>query len=628
MFTVTRNEHNPILSPSDHAWEKLATFNGCPIKHGDEIVMLYRAMGLPDPYEHNHTSLSIIGKAVSNDGINFKERIPFITPSEDFDAYGCEDPRVTKLDDTYYIFYTALGSFPYNADHIRTALAISKDLKTIESKHLVTPFNSKAMMLFPEKINGKFAALISVNPDLKPIRAGLAFFDKEEDIWSKEYWDVWYKDLDKHAFKLERRDKDHIELGAPPLKTDKGWLLIYSHIQRYDTPEHVFGIEAVLLDLEDPKKVIAQTRGPFLVPEMYYEKIGIVQNITFPTGALINGNDLHVYYGGADTHIATARIPLNRLFDAMFGKKLFVRPEGNPILAPRPNTPWEKGGVLNPATLLVGDVTYMLYRAATEKNVSTIGFAKMKDGEIIQRNDSPIYLPRADFEKRNEDNNYGCEDPRLIQIEDTVYMFYTAYNGAHPRVAVSSISYEDFKDEKWEAWTAPQAITHPDVDDKDAILIPEKTHNGYCVIHRAGVSICADHLSSLDFKNEQIDKCIELIDPRYGMWDGIKVGASTPAIKTEFGWLLIYHGISWNHIYRVGALLLDLKDPTIILARSAFPIFEPEEYYEKKGTVGNVVFPCGTTLVGDTLTLFYGAADTTIGMARCSLEELLTTLTS
>ena len=110
------------------------------------------------------------------------------------------------------------------------------------------------------------------------------------------------------------------------------------------------------------------------------------------------------------------------------------------------------------------------------------------------------------------------------------------------------------------------------------------------------------------------------------MWDSHKVGLAAPPIKTKKGWLLLYHGISNNSTYRVGACLFDLKDPTIVLSRSAVPIFEPQEEYEMKGVVGKVVFPCGLVQREDTLFMYYGAADYVVGVATMKLPDILKTL--
>jgi len=146
-------------------------------------------MSLPEPLENGEKiSMSVIGHASSDDGIEFDNRLPFIVPEESWEKYGCEDPRVTKLDGKYYIFYTALSEFPFRAEGIKVAVAISKDLETIEERHLVTPFNAKAMAMFPEKINGKTVVIFGVNTDNPPAKIAIAEFDKEEDLWNEKIW--------------------------------------------------------------------------------------------------------------------------------------------------------------------------------------------------------------------------------------------------------------------------------------------------------------------------------------------------------------------------------------------------------------------------------------------------------
>ena len=133
----------------------------------------------------------------------------------------------------FYIFYTALSTFPFCPSCIKVGAAITNDFKNIKEKHLVTPFNSKAMSLFPEKVAGRYAVVLSVNTDLPPTRIAVAYFDREEQIWSPTYWEGWYSLLNDNIIPLERSPKDHIEAGAPPIKTKYGWLLIYSYIQNY-----------------------------------------------------------------------------------------------------------------------------------------------------------------------------------------------------------------------------------------------------------------------------------------------------------------------------------------------------------------------------------------------------------
>ena len=628
MFTVTRSEYNPLLSPlKEHPWEAAGAFNGCPVMNGKKTVMVYRAMSEPDLLKEPHIQTSVIARAVSTDGHRFEDHAVLVRPDSDFDRYGCEDPRVTKLDDTYYIFYTALSGLPFSADTIKVAVALSKDLKKIDAKHPVTPFNAKGMCMFPERVNGKIAAILTVNTDRRPSDICYAEFDKPEDIWSPDFWKVWWNNLESHKLHIRRLPEDHLELGAPPLKTDKGWLVVYSHIQRYGHGDQIFGVEVLLLDPNNPRRIIGRTKGPIMAADEYYEEVGQVPHIVFPTGSMIRDKHLEIYYGAADTHCAMASIPLDNLLHSIIGTaehppiRRFL---GNPIIAPRPGFLWEAGGTLNPAAIDIGDKTYILYRAVSDDNISTIGCAISSDGlSIDERFDKPIYFPRAPFERKDSGGGYGCEDPRITQVGDRLYMTYTGYDGVTPRVAATSISVSDFSKHNWGAWTMPEAITPAGIPDKDAAILPEPVDGKYLVFHRVHESVCADFVSSLDFTKEKITQCIEIIAPRHGMWDGGKVGISTPPVKTKNGWLMLYHGVSWSTTYRVGAVLLDLKDPTVVIARSAIPLLEPEAEYERKGIIPNVVFPCGLVVRNNTAFIYYGGADTVIGVVTVKMSALL-----
>ncbi|HEU5114805.1 MAG TPA: hypothetical protein VFT82_03495 [Candidatus Paceibacterota bacterium] len=632
MFTVTRSERNPIISPSkEYPWEAWATFNWCPVKDGRTIHAVYRAMSDVEQLSEPRIRVSNIARATSKDGVNFTDHLPFIISDTDFDRYGCEDPRVTKFEDTYYIFYTALSTYPFSADGIKVAVATSKDMKEVDEKHLVTPFNAKAMTLFPDRVNGKLAALLSVNTDKPPAEICYVEFDKPEDMWSPDFWNKWRENMNAHVINLRRHGDDQVEVGAPPIRTKYGWLFIYSHISHYTSGRPTFGIEAALLDLKDPRMIIGRTKGPFMVPETYYEVTGFVPNVIFPTGALVTGDRLDIYYGGADTHCAKASLSLEKLIQAILpdAKKFFTRFPGNPILSPREDKAWEAGGALNPAAIDLGGKIHLLYRATTKENYSTFGYAASKNGLLIEeRSETPVYVPRADFEGKGQTRNGGCEDPRLVKIDRRIYMTYTAYDGNTPRVAAVSIREEDFVEKRWDKWTMPELISEPGVPNKDACIIPEEFDGTYVVLHRVGETICADTLGSLDFKTQKIRKCIEILEPRPGMWDGRKVGIAAPPIKTKEGWLLFYHGISENGSYRVGAALLDLTHPIIVKARTALPLFEPQEDYEIHGVVSKVVFPCGTVVRRGKLYLYYGAADRVVAVATADLAAIVDMLAS
>ncbi len=664
MIILKRSDKNPILKPNEEeSWEAEAVFNGCPIKRGNKIYLLYRALSLPHYHLTAQTQMMVsdIGIAESRDGINFSNRQKFIVPEHKWERFGCEDPRVTKLGDKYYIFYTALSTYPFNADGIKVGLAISNDLKVVKEKHLVTPFNAKAMALFPERINpvrdsegsqrpvrdksltgqrkisngvnGKMCAILAVNTDRPPSKIAIAYFDKEEDMWSEKYWQNWYANLEEHSIHLQRKSEDHVEVGAPPIKTKYGWLLIYSYIRNYFSSKRLFTIEAVLLDLNDPSKIIARTNYALLTPEEEYERYGIVPNTIFPSGAFLNKDELFVYYGAADTTVALASGKLSSLIKVMFcpPKRAgqLVRAKENPIITPIKNHPWESKATFNPGALYENGKVHILYRAMSEDNTSVLGYATSADGIYIDhRGSEPIYKPRESFEQKlMPGGNSGCEDPRLTKIGNTVYMLYTAFDGKHPpRIALTSITLKNFLAKIWD-WTKPVLISPPEFDNKDACIFPEKVKGKYLIFHRFGKNVDIALTPSLNFDGKTWLEEHIWFSPRRGMWDSLKVGIAAPPIKTSKGWILLYHGVSEeDHYYRVGAALLDLRDPTKIISRTNDPIFSPEAPYEKTGQVANVVFPCGVIELGQKLFVYYGGGDSTVGVATVEIKKLLSEL--
>jgi len=331
MVKVERYKCNPILRPNrEHPWEALAAFNGCVVRENEKSKkyhMVYRAISYKQIYRDHYLNISSVGYAESDDGINFKGQRLFISPEFNWEIFGCEDPRITKIDDKYFIFYTGLSNFPPNAIGIKVGVAVTKDFVNVE-KHPVTPFNAKAMALFPKRINGKLAALLTINTDLPPAKICIAYFDEESQIWSYKYWTEWFSSADEHVVLPPDNKNDQIELGSPPIETKYGWLVIYAYIKNYLSPPkkpgietiHLpkkFGIEAILFDLKDPSKIIGRTRNSLLVPELEYELYGFVPNVIFPSGALVQNGKLYIYYGSADTTCCLATCNLDELIKEM-----------------------------------------------------------------------------------------------------------------------------------------------------------------------------------------------------------------------------------------------------------------------------------------------------------------------
>lgn len=631
MFVVKRHPENPILSPTrSQNWEALATFNPSVVKRDGHLEMYYRAISSPDSLVPPYVGQSTIGRAISTDGVHFDSRTQVLKPEEPWEQYGCEDPRITIFEGVTYLTYTALGGFPFNQDNIKVGIAVSKDGLNFTERHLATPFNAKAFVIFPERVNGKVAALLSVHTDQPPTHIALALADTVADFWSPTFWATWYTNWESHLLNLRRSDNDHVEVGAPPILTEKGWVFFYSYIENYfGGGTRVFTVEAALLDTDDPS-IIRGGTYPLLVPEEIYEKYGVVPDIVFPTSAILNEETIDLYYGAADTTCAKAEIKLVnflRAIDRTGPTRTFTRALENPILEPR-GTGFESRAVFNAAAIDLDGSVHILYRAMSSDNTSTIGYARSKDGvHIDERLDQPIYSPRADFEAKRgkSDGNSGCEDPRVVVIDGRVYLTYTAYDGVHnPRGAASSISVEDFLAKRFDRWEQPALITPDEVDDKDVGLLPEKVADGYLLYHRINGHICADVVPDLSF-SKRVSRCIEIMGPRDGMWDGAKVGIAGPPLKVEGGWLLIYHGVSHRSHYRLGAALLD---PTgmVVQSRAVDPVFEAVTEYEKVGEIPNVVFACGSIVRDDTLFVYYGGGDKVLGVATASLSHIMRAL--
>ncbi|MBU1966800.1 hypothetical protein KKH50_00720 [Patescibacteria group bacterium] len=636
-ITVTRSPHNPLLRPNPELlWEAVAAFNPSVLVENNQYHMVYRALSAQQNYEEQVLNLSTIGLTTSANEAEFNSspHRQLIIPSETFDHYGCEDPRLTKIDGEYFICYTGLSAWPPSAESIKIAVALSDDLKTIKEKHLVTPFNAKAMALFPEKINGQYVAILTVNTDQPPAQIAIVRFDHKEQIWDPDFWHKWHLHLEEHILFLPRFNTDHVEVGAVPVKTSEGWILVYSHIQNYLQPEkRIFGIEAVLLDLVNPQKIIGRTTEPLLQPALKYELEGMIENVIFPSGAAIVDDEFKIYYGAADTVGAEASVKLNVFLSLLknsdAGEVLkFHKFRDNPILTPREDQPWQAQAVFNSAALYENDQFYLLFRAMSWDNTSTIGCAVSDDGfNFAQLTHGPIYVPRMEFESKSRPNDFsGCEDPRLTKFGDHIYMFYTAYDGQHPpRVALTSIKESDFWAHNW-LWEEPVLISDSQVDNKNACLFPDKINDKFVILHRtAGHEIAIDFINELsDLKENCSLEKEAAIGPRTNEWDSSKIGIAGPPLKTEKGWLLIYHGVSkFDQNYRLGYMILDLNDPFHVLYRTKYPILEPQMEFEKKGIVDNVVFSCGAVEKDGLVYLYYGGADKVMCVATMEMKKLL-----
>ena len=287
---------------------------------------------------------------------------------------------------------------------------------------------------------------------------------------------------------------------------------------------------------------------------------------------------------------------------------ILIRHPQSPLLYPNPLHRWEAMNVFNAAVTPHNGLFHMHYRAQGVDFISRIGYAVSADGLKWNRLEEPVLAPHRDREDYR-----GVEDPRVTPLDGGFYMTYTAYgvNGNYPMIARSEnlITWED---------VAPLETT----ENKDHVLFPEKIGGRYAILHRRRPHIWIAYSDDLKtWTDHQI-----IMSPRsdgQDGWDSKSIGSNGVPIKTEYGWLLFYHGYPPSQIYRHSVALLDLKNPAKVLHRPASFVFEPTETWEVRGDVPNATFSCANIVVGDQLYFYYAGADRVIGLATAPLAEVV-----
>src|SRR3989344_2234377 len=326
----------------------------------------------------------------------------------------------------------------------------------------------------------------------------------------------------------------------------------------------------------------------------------------------------------------------------------------NPVLRPRAENWWESEAVFNPAAFVQGGRVHLFYRALGRDGISRIGYASSADGmHFDERLNYPAYDPQADSLSRARASrasarlsyatlsydtvNYGsgggwggAEDPRAVIMDGSVQMTFTVFEGwGSERITLTSLALSDFDRRQW-LWSANSYLSAAGAVPKKRVLFPEKIGGKYAVLHNISPKIeiaYIDDLSALE-KNGFIKSNFRRAD-KPGRWDVRVRGAGAPPLKTPEGWLVFYHGFDPAHAevgYKVGAMLLDLKDPTKILYRSEDPVLTPQEWYENEWKAG-VVYASGAVILGDELFVYYGGGDKYVAAARANLQNFLRKLT-
>ncbi len=321
-----------------------------------------------------------------------------------------------------------------------------------------------------------------------------------------------------------------------------------------------------------------------------------------------------------------------------------TRAPNNPLLTQRDNH-WEAEAVLNPAAVLVGDRIHLIYRAIGADGVSRLGYASSEDGIAFdERLPYPVYAAKSPGGTPHAQSRYspvlypsggswgGCEDPRMVTIDGRIYVTFTIFDTETLRMGVISMSKQDFIKKSFDKW-GELVILSSGTREKNWTLFPEKINGKFAVLH----GIIDDDISrvrifytnSLETLSQEKFKTIDpqKVPNKLISWHVHTRSAGPPPIKTPYGWLILYHAhdADESHRYKLGAMLLDLNDPTKILHRSPHPIMEPDADYENNGKPG-VIYVCGAVIKDGTLFVYYGGADKVVAVATTPLKEFIDAL--
>jgi len=304
------------------------------------------------------------------------------------------------------------------------------------------------------------------------------------------------------------------------------------------------------------------------------------------------------------------------------------------LIEPKRGNSFESLQTFNTAAVVIGRRVHFVYRAIGDDNVSRFGYANSLDGvNIDERIDHPVYQYNPQhpsyYSYLSGGSMGGVEDPRVVRIDDSVYVTYTVADSEGLSVAMSSLSIEDFLSKDWSRATVRALSPRTEIH-KNWVLFPERVRGKYALMHSITPKVLVDYFEDLEFEGARFIKSYHNGVPSgswRGGWEGRVRGIGPPPIRTDYGWLAFYHALPKSNLdsYCIGAMLLDLDDPSKILYRAKEPVVTPWDI--ENVVKQNIVYTCGALIREGRLFLYYGAGDTKVHVAHTDSEEFLGKLT-
>lgn len=320
-----------------------------------------------------------------------------------------------------------------------------------------------------------------------------------------------------------------------------------------------------------------------------------------------------------------------------------ARHQHNPIMEPDCTNVWEADAVFNPAAFFYRGRTHLFYRALGPEGASRVGYASSEDGVCFtQRLKHPVFTyynrnvqPYPYFMRRYRPDLYssgggwgGCEDPRAVVIDERIYLTFSAFDGWDSmRIGITSLPLSHFT-RKWWNWSAPLYLSPEHEVHKNWVLFPEKINGQFALMTSITPEIHIAYADTIEDFAKNPPQSTFTQKKNWGHWEERVRGAGPPPIKTDAGWLVLYHAHDKDSPdrYQLGAMLLDLHNPTKVIARAPAPILHPTSWYENEGKPG-VVYATGAVVRDDLLYIYYGGADRVVCVAHTPLDELIAFIT-